>query len=91
MTQTNAPVSITATRTRSAVVEYSVTTHDPLYGDSTRTYHANRAATFMGPHTGGPASQLHGGARTLWRESDADMEHAFRREYPGLRAFEIAQ
>ena len=91
MTQTNAPVSITATRTRPNIVEYSVTTHDPLYGDSTRTYHANRVATFMGPHTGGPANQLHGGPWTLWRENDADMEHAFRREYPGLRTFEIAQ
>ena len=90
MTQTNAPVSITATRTRSAVVEYSVTTHDPLYGDSTRTYHANRVATFMGPHTGGPANQLHGGARTLWRESDADMERAFHRAYPGIRQFSLA-
>lgn len=90
MTQTNAPVSITAKRTRPNVVEYSVTTHDPLYGDSTRTYHANRVATFMGPHTGGTTNQLHGGPRTLWREDDADMERAFRRKYPSIRDFSIA-
>jgi len=90
MTKYNAPVSITAKRTHSNVVEYNVTTHDPLYGDSTRTYHANRVATFMGPHTGGTANQLHGGARTLWREDDADMARAVWREYPSIRDFSIS-
>jgi len=90
MTQYHTPVSITAKRTRPNVVEYSVTTHDPIYGDQTRTYHANRVATFMGPSTGGPANQLHGGARTLWREDDAEMALAFRREYPSIRDFEFA-
>jgi hypothetical protein len=91
MSQYRTPVSITAKRTRPNVVEYSVTTHDPIYGDETRTYHANRVATFMGPSTGWPANQLHGVARTLWREDDVDMARAFRRVYPGLRAFDIAQ
>ena len=90
MTPTNAPVSITATRTRPHIVEYSVTTHDPLYGDSTMTYLANRVATFMKAHTGGTAFRLHGEARTLWREDDADMARAFRREYPSIRDFSIA-
>jgi len=89
MTKYHTPVSIIAKRTGPNVVEYSVTTHDPLYGDSTRTYHANRVATFTGSHTGGTADQLHGGARTLWREGDADMAMAFRREYPSIRDFWI--
>ena len=90
MTQTNAPVSITAKRTRPHIVEYSVTTHDPLYGDSTLTYHANRAATFFGPHTGAPGRQHIGGARTLWREDDDEMAAAFRLAYRNVRSFSIA-
>ena len=84
------PVSITAKRTRPNIVEYSVTTHDPIYGDQTATYHGNRVATFMGPFTGAPANQMHGGAQTLWREDDVDMAMAFRRAFLSIRDFSIA-
>lgn len=88
MTQTNAPVSITAKRTRPNVVQYSVTTHDPLYGDSTMTYLTNGVATFMVAHTGGTAFRLHGG--TLWRKDDNEMAVAFRLAYRNIRSFSIA-
>ena len=90
MTHFQAPVSIKVHRTMPNVIEYSVTTHDPLYGNSTRTYHANRAATFFGPHTGAPGRQLTGGARTLWRADDNDLAVAFHRQYPGIRQFSLA-
>lgn len=79
------PVTITIRRTLPNVIEYNLTFHDPLSGDQTRTYHANREATFFGPHTGAPARQIEGGARTLWRGDDAAMLLAFQREYNGDR------
>ena len=36
------PVSIVISRPMTNVIEYSVTIHDPLSGDETRVYHANR-------------------------------------------------
>ena len=72
--------SVSIRRVRANVVEYTVV-HE-LYGEvSVRTYHANRYATFHGVHTGAPARQIRGGARTIWRESDADLIRAARRMY----------
>ena len=47
-----------------------------------RTFHANRIATFFGPHTGLPGRQVYGSAKTLWRETDKDLQQAFKRAYP---------
>ena len=77
---------VTLRRVRHNVIEYDVTTITPGGAEeqSTRTYHANRTATFFGQHTGGgDARQLTGGPRTLWREDDTTLLMAFRRRYPG--------
>jgi hypothetical protein len=67
-------MTITVRRVGPELIEYEV-----IEG---RTYHANREATFTGPHTDDPASQVHGPAYTLWRANDADMLAAFREKYP---------
>ena len=77
------PVSIAVRRTLPNVIEYDITRHDPLGGDELRTYHANREATFFGPHTGNPARQVGGPAKTLWRADDTEMLMGFRRVYGG--------
>ena len=65
-------------RVRENVIEYDVTTHNPISGDSTYTRHSNREATFFGPHTGSPARQVDGAAYTLWRADDQAMLYAFK-------------
>ena len=72
------PVSIVISRPMTNVIEYSVTIHDPLSGDETRVYHANRYATFHGPFDGAFQRQVTGAAHTLWREDDVDCEEGFR-------------
>ena len=70
-------------RTHHNVIEYDLTCSAPDVPDQTRTLHANREATFHGPHTGrGDGRQMSGGAKTLWREDDTAMLMAFRRKYP---------
>lgn len=73
------PVSIRIRRVRDHVIEYQVTAHDPLSGDTTHTYHANRQATFHGPYTGEYSNQVMGAASTLWREDDQQMLLSFQR------------
>ena len=76
---------ISLRRTRDNVIEYDLTITSPMAAveQQTHTYHANRTATFFGPHTGGgDARQIEGGARTLWRDDDNQMLMAFRRKYP---------
>lgn len=77
------PVSIVVRRVLPNVIEYHVTAHDPLSGERTSFYHANREATFTGPHTGNPGRQVMGGAYTLWRSDDVEMLMAFKRRYVG--------
>ena len=77
------PVSIAIARPLPNVIEYAVTQHDPISGDETRIYHANREATFFGPHTGSPARQVGGRAASLWRADDVTMLEAFRQVYGG--------
>lgn len=73
--------TITITRAMPNVIEYSFAEGDD---EPTHTYHANRYATFHGPHTGrGGARQVLGPANTLWRERDDDLVKAFERRYPG--------
>lgn len=81
MSDYRVPVTITVRRTAFNVIEYTVTHHDPISGDQSRVWHANREATFWGPHTGAPGRQVMGEANTFWREDDVDMLHAFRRGY----------
>ncbi|MEY5098684.1 MAG: hypothetical protein RJA36_1403 [Pseudomonadota bacterium] len=64
-------------RPRRNVVEYDVTYDN----GEVRTYHANRVATFFGPHDGKPAMQTGGGATTLWRDDDVEMLRAFQRAF----------
>jgi hypothetical protein len=73
--------TISIRRVLATVIEYDVTTHDPIGGDQTRTLHANREATFHGPHTGNPARQVTGGASTLWRADDQAMLFAFAQRF----------
>ena len=71
-------------RTRSNCIEYDLTSNAPAAAASVSTFHANRTATFWGPHTGaGGARQVIGPAWTLWRADDNAMLIAFRRKYPG--------
>jgi len=70
-------------RTHPNVIEYDLTCTAPGAPDQTHTHHANRAATFHGPHTGGGgARQMGGSAATLWRADDTAMLVAFRRKFP---------
>lgn len=78
------PVSIVIRRTAPNAIEYTVTHHDPL-GEFVRVWHANRAATFFGAHTGLTARQREGEVRSLWRGDDVEMLKAFQREYNGDR------
>lgn len=71
-------IEITVTRTHPNVIEYMVSCD----GEE-RTYHANREATFFGPHTGQPGRQVWGPASTVWRESDAELKKVLRRKYRG--------
>ena len=78
------PVSVSVRRSGLNVIEYTVTTHDPISGDSQREFHANRHATFLGKWDGGAfRHQVMGGARSLWRANDNDMAVAFRGYYGG--------
>jgi hypothetical protein len=44
------------------------------------TYHADRRATFSGPHGAKAAAPIE--STTLWRAEDSDMVAAFRERYP---------
>jgi hypothetical protein len=79
-------ISVIVRRCRPNVVEYSViapSTSGSDYPNRVDTYHANRSATFFGPHTGnGNARQIGSMAKTLWRPNDATLRSAFRRAFP---------
>ena len=69
-------VSIAIERIAHNIIEYTLSDANGQW-----SFHANREATFHGPH-GGSARQVHGVASTLWRERDDDMIKAFERRYP---------
>ena len=70
-------------RVHHSIIEYDLTYSSPVALEHTSTLHANREATFYGPHTGnGGARQVSGGAITLWRKDDTAMLMAFKRKYP---------
>ena len=70
-------------RVHHSIIEYDLTYSSPVDLEHTSTLHANRVATFHGPHTGrGDGRQVSGSAKTLWREDDTAMLMAFRRKYP---------
>lgn len=79
--------AITVRKINDHTIEYDVSTQEPWDPEpETRTYHANRSATFHGPHTGnGAARQLNGPADTVWRDTDAAMIEALKREYRGAK------
>lgn len=83
------PVTISIRRTAANVIEYTLTFHNPISGDHESTFHANREATFHGPHTGNPGRQIHGGASTLWRADDTELLLGFQRKYRPVREISI--
>jgi hypothetical protein len=84
--------NITIRRILWNVIEYTMNSEtirgydmggNPIVTNDETVMHANREATFFGPHTGsGNAHQVHGGASTLWREDDNQMLMAFHERYP---------
>ena len=78
-------ISIKVRKIASNIIEYDVSAREPWDKEAeVRTYHANRTATFHGPHTGnGGARQLSGSADTAWRDTDAGIIAALKRQYRG--------